>query len=186
MIILASSSPRRKEILSSIIKDYKVIPSNIDEQSINIPRYKKSYPEMLAVAKATDVSLLHPTDIVIGSDTIVYIDNMILGKPKDYDDAYYMLKLLSNRTHQVITGVSIIKDHHIHSFTSIAKVRFKRLSNQEIIDYIKTNEPMDKAGAYAVQGIGSKFIKKIKGDFYTVMGLPKEDLIKKLKELEII
>ena len=127
-----------------------------------------------------------PKDIIIGSDTIVYINKEILGKPKDSTDAYNMLKKLSNKTHKVITGVAIIKDSHIESFTDVAKVTFKKLTDEEIYEYIDTKEPMDKAGAYAIQGIGSKFIKKVKGDFYTVMGLPKEALTKKLKEMKII
>jgi len=186
MIILASSSPRRKEILSMIVDEYKVIPSTLDEHSIHCPANKTIYPEMLATAKAGEVSLMHPGDTVIGSDTIVYIHGQILGKPKDEQNAFDMLSLLSGRTHKVITGVAIVHEHKMYSFASTAKVKFKRMSHQEIYDYIKTKEPMDKAGAYGIQGIGSKFIKSVKGDFYTVMGLPKEDLEKKLKELRII
>lgn len=171
MIVLASKSPRRKELLSLITKNFSVVESHFDESSI-----KENDPiklvKLLSFNKAREVYIDHQNDIIIGSDTIVLIDGKILGKPKDINDAKHMLSLLSGKTHEVVTGVSIIYNDKQITKVSKAKVYFKELSEIEIEDYVNSNEPFDKAGAYAIQGLAAKFIKKITGDYFTIVGLP--------------
>lgn len=178
-IILASQSPRRKELLSLLGLEYDAIPADIDEQ-IDPSNDLVKEIEKLSYQKANHIYSNHKDCLVIGADTIVKINNEVLGKPKNYDDASKMLHMLSNNTHEVVTGVTIIVDDKIETFSSIANVTFYPLTDREIDEYIKTNEPMDKAGAYAIQGIGAKFIKTIDGDFYTIMGLPIAELYHRL------
>lgn len=180
-IILASKSPRRIELLSLLNVDFDTIPADIDEQ-IDINNDLKKEIEKLSFQKANHIYQNNKDALVIGADTIVSINDKVLGKPKSYEHAKDMLRLLSNNTHIVITGVTIISKDKVETFSSIAKVTFVELSEQEIDDYIKTNEPMDKAGAYAIQGIGAKFIKHIDGDFYTIMGLPIAELYQRMKK----
>ncbi|MDO5328492.1 MAG: Maf family protein [Coriobacteriia bacterium] len=172
-IILASQSPRRKEILESLGIDFEVVPANCNEMC------DKTAPNEivmeLAERKAKSVNL---PGIIIGSDTIVVHNNVVFGKPKDKDDAFKMLKQLQDSWHEVYTGVCVIKDSPI-TYYECSHVHMKRLSDNEIWDYIDTGEPMDKAGAYAIQGIGAKLIDEYKGEFETIMGLP----IKRLKTL---
>jgi len=182
MIILASSSPRRKEILELTGFKFKVIPSSFDEESIHVQDCNL-LPYELSYYKAIDVLKDYPHDTIIGSDTIVVIDNEVLGKPRSKEEAKTMLQKLSNKTHEVITGVCILKKEQIIRFTSITHVTFTYLSPKEIQAYVDTNEPMDKAGAYAIQGLGGKYISKIDGDFYTVMGLPLYRVYHELKQL---
>ena len=171
MIILASTSPRRKELLSMAGIEYTCIPSDAEEIiPDDLPADK--VPEHLSFIKADAVFRSHPEDTVIGADTIVYVDGEILGKPKDKDDAFFMLKKLSGRTHTVFTGVTVISPAGRKSFTSSTEVEFYNLSDDEIQRYIETGEPMDKAGAYGIQGYGSILVKRICGDYFTVMGLP--------------
>lgn len=180
-IILASQSPRRKQLLQMLNISFDVMPADIDEQ-INSNNDLVKEIEKLSYQKAYHVFKDNKDALVIGSDTIVKINNEVLGKPKDYYQAKEMLEKLSNETHEVVTGCTIIVDDKIETFSSIAKVTFYQLSDQEIDDYIKTNEPMDKAGAYAIQGLGAKFVKSIEGDFYTIMGLPIAQLYQRLKK----
>ena len=180
-IILASQSPRRKELLSLLGFDFDAIPADIDEQ-INLNNDLVKEIEKLSYQKAFHVAKDHKDEIVIGADTIVKINDAVLGKPKTHEQAKQMLQLLSNNTHEVVTGVTIIVDDKIETFSSVAKVTFYPLSDIEIDEYINTNEPMDKAGAYAIQGIGAKFIKSIDGDFYTIMGLPIAQLYHRLSK----
>ena len=180
-VILASKSPRRKQLLSLLNIDFETIPAEIEEK-IDLNNNLVKEIEKLSYQKAMHVYEKHQDALVIGSDTIVKIDNVVLGKPKTYDEAIKMLKSLSNKTHEVVTGVSIINKGNAETFSSIAKVTFYELSDKEIEDYVKTNEPMDKAGAYAIQGIGAKFIKSIDGDFYTIMGLPIGELYHRLQK----
>lgn len=179
MIILASNSPRRKEILTSLNIAFKCIPADIDE---NINLKGKELVMELAKRKACVVYKENPNDIVLGSDTIVVLDDKIYGKPKDEDDCFNMLKELSNRTHSVITGVCITSKEKTIVFYDEAFVTFREIKDREIYDYINTNEPFDKAGGYAIQGIGNMFIKEYKGDFYTIMGLPKKRVEEELKK----
>ncbi len=169
MIILASNSPRRKELLSLLGYNFKVIPADCDE-NINIKNPKKLVKE-LSFKKAKCIKA-DMNDIVIGSDTVVAIKNKILGKPKDTEDAFNMLNVLSGKTHTVHTGITVIKNNICITKCISSKVKFRKITHQEILDYIKTNEPMDKAGAYAVQGKGSAFVKSIKGDYFSIVGFP--------------
>lgn len=180
-IILASQSPRRKQLLSMLNIPFDVVVADIDEKIDDNNDLVKEI-EKLSFQKANSVYQNNKDAIVIGSDTIVKINDKVLGKPKSYEQAKQMLQALSNNTHEVVTGVTIIKDKKAETFSEIAKVTFYPLSEEEIDDYIKTNEPMDKAGAYAIQGIGAKFVKSIDGDFYTIMGLPVGELYHRLQK----
>lgn len=178
MIILASNSPRRREILTSLNINFKCFPADVDE---NIDLKGNEMVMELARRKAQKVFQSHPEDIILGSDTIVMLNDKIYGKPKDRDDCFNILKELSNKTHSVITGVCIMKRDKTVLFYDEAFVTFKNLEDSDIYDYINTKEPFDKAGGYAIQGIGKRLIKEYKGDFYTIMGLPKEMVRKELK-----
>ncbi len=179
-LILASGSPRRKELLALLNIPFEVVVSNFDEK---IDQDKKLEDEIkrLSFGKAKSVFEKNEDAVVIGADTIVTIDNKVLGKPKDIEDAKRMLTLLSNNVHTVITGVTIISKDKTETFASSSKVYFDQLTDDEIKEYILTKEPMDKAGAYAIQGIGSKFIKKIEGDYYSIVGLPINQIYQKLR-----
>lgn len=182
MFILASASPRRKELISIICDDVKIIPADVSEDfSDDIP--VTAVPEMLAVKKAVAISKEHPEDTVVGADTSVIIDNEILGKPADKEDAKRMLRLLSGKTHQVITGCAIFKNGRSLSFSETTFVTFYPLSEKEIDAYVETLEPMDKAGSYGIQGYGSLLVKSINGDYFNVVGLPVGKLNKMLKRI---
>ena len=180
-IILASGSPRRKEILSKLNLDFEVIPANIDEEIFNEdPIITARY---LAKQKAKSVWIKNKYALVLGSDTVVYFKGKILGKPKDEDEAFRMLKNLSGKWHTVITAVSFFSYGKKLTIHDIARVKFRNLSDKEIWDYIKSGEPMDKAGAYGIQEFGATVVEKIHGNFYTVMGLPIVKVYKVLKEI---
>lgn len=181
MIILASSSPRRKELLSMVGINYVCIPSQAEEI---IPEGlpNESVSEYLSGVKAAEVFKAHPDDTVIGSDTTVMIDGEILGKPADREEAFLMLRKLSGKLHTVYTGVTILSPQCSESFTSKTEVEFFELSDEEILNYIDTGEPMDKAGAYGIQGKGAVLVKRIHGDYFTVMGLPVAETVRRLKE----
>ena len=181
MMILASASPRRNELLSLILDEFQIEPADVDESiENNIPL--EQIPAYLAAKKAKYVSERHPDDIVIGCDTGVFIDNNIIGKPSNEKAAYQILKLLSGRTHHVITGVALCRGGRISCFSQATEVEFYPLSEEEINDYILTGEPMDKAGAYGIQGKGAIFVRGIKGDYFNVVGLPVAMLKRKLEE----
>lgn len=180
-VILASASPRRKELLGYIVPRFEIIPADVDETlPEEIPAEKSA--EFLAVKKAEHISAQYPESIVIGSDTVVIVDGEILGKPSDEADAYRMLKKLSGKVHTVVTGVCISQGEKKKSFSKATRVEFYPLSDEEIRDYIATGDPMDKAGAYGIQGEGCVLIKGIAGDFFTVMGLPAARLKRELAE----
>lgn len=182
MIILASGSPRRKELLSLITEDFKIIPADIDENICEEVKLLKQ-PQYLAEKKARFVfENGHQNDIVIGSDTGVFIDGKMLGKPTDSENAKQMLRQLSGRKHIVITGCSIISKDRCVSFSEETTVEFYKLSDKEIEEYIATNEPLDKAGAYGIQGKGATLVKRIEGDYYNVVGLPVGLLKQKLEQ----
>lgn len=170
-IILASNSPRRKEILSIYTDNFSTKVSNIDE-TINPEKNLKDEISNLSYKKAYCIFKDNRDAVVIGADTIVVYNNEILGKPKDEQDAYRMLKILSNNVHEVITATTIIDNKNIYKDISVSKVYFKKLDDKEIFKYIETKEPMDKAGAYGIQGYAGCFINKIEGDFYSIMGMP--------------
>ncbi len=169
MIILASASPRRKEILELAGFEFKVMPTDVDE---NLPYPMSPGKTVEYLSKIKAMPLKNNEDMIIGSDTVVAIDGKIIGKPKDEEDAFNILKTLSGRTHCVYTGVTILfKDKEI-TFSEKTDVEFYEFSDKEILDYIATKEPMDKAGAYGVQGTACKFVKKINGDYFNVIGFP--------------
>jgi septum formation protein len=183
-VVLASKSPRRCELLSHIIKDFKIISADINEEFsplLKINDIAKHIAEKKANFYADQVKV---NDIYITADTIVILNNEILGKPKDEKDAFNMLKSLSGNSHLVHTGVSIIFNKKIYSFYDETKVTFYSLSNREIKDYINRCQPFDKAGSYGIQDwIGFVGIKKMEGDFFNVMGLPLHKLYRKLNSL---
>lgn len=172
-IILASKSPRRREILENTKVRFSVEESHIDEV-IKLNELPKETVMRLAYEKALDVANHHKESLVIGADTIVVINDTILGKPKDDIEAYNMLKLLSGKTHYVITGFALINlslDKKIID-CQVSQVTFKELSEQCIKDYLQTEESFDKAGAYGIQGYGGLLVKNIQGDYFNIVGLP--------------
>ena len=171
-MILASASPRRKEILENFGFSFKPIVKNIDETSDKTRAEEKILE--IAEKKARAAAIDFPDENVIGADTVVVVDGKILGKPKDEKEAFSMLKSLSGRSHEVITAFSFININKNISYSDyeITKVYFKNLTDDEINWYINTKEPMDKAGAYGIQGKGAFFVEKIEGDFFSVMGFP--------------
>ena len=179
-LILASKSPRRRELMDLLNKPYEVIVSEADE-SIDKNNDLRKEIEHLAYKKAETVFKDNRDAVVVGADTIVVINNEVLGKPKDEDDARRMLRLLSNNVHKVITGVCILSEGKIDNFSCVTKVYFNEMSEEEIDEYVASFEPMDKAGSYAIQGFGAKYIRAIEGDYYTVMGLPIAEVYKRLK-----
>lgn len=182
MLILASRSPRRKELLSIITEDFRIIPA-VGEECADRSLPPDRYVCELARHKAQEIAAQYPGDIVIGADTVVAACGEILGKPRDEDDAKRMLRLLSGTEHHVYTGVCIISEGKNNIFAEDTKVRFFVLSEKEIDDYISTGEPFDKAGAYGIQGIGALLVSGITGDYYNVMGLPVGRLARELKNM---
>jgi len=182
MVILASSSPRRKELLKQLVEDFKIIVPNIDE-SIDRPLKVEDIPLELAYRKAKEISKDHYDDIVIGSDTIVTYDNEVLEKPIDEKDAYRMLSMLNNNTHRVISGVAIIYRDIEIKFIEVSHVTFNKLNEQEILDYIATKDPLDKAGAYGIQNPYINLVKEFSGEYENIVGLPLKRLKKELEKL---
>ena len=180
-VILASKSPRRRELMSLLHIPFEVIVSDIDEQ-IDYSKDLVKEIEKLSYQKAKAVFDKNQDALVIGSDTIVKIGNDVLGKPKSLQEAKDMLHELSDNTHEVVTGVTILYKDKTETFSSVAEVSFYPLSEEEIDEYVNTNEPMDKAGSYAIQGDAAKFIKSINGDYYTIVGLPIAELYHRLKK----
>ena len=182
MIILASASPRRQELLSLICDNYEIMPSDIDE-TVSDDISLENIPEYLATEKARHIHNSHYDDVVIGCDTGVFLDNMMLGKPKSKEDAFNMLSSLSGKTHKVITGCAIFHKDKFVSFSCTTEVEFYELTKDEINAYIATGDCMDKAGAYGIQGKSTIFVKGINGDFFNVVGLPVAMLNKYLKSI---
>lgn len=181
-LILASGSPRRSELLHQMDISFQIQKSNIEE---NLPPH--IHPQeaviLLSSQKAEDVASQFPAYFVLGADTVVSIEQEILGKPSHAKEAYSMLEKLSGTTHQVYTGVSIVVGNRTHSFYERTDVTFWELSEQDITLYIESEEPFDKAGGYGIQGKGAYFVKEIKGDYYNVMGLPLSRTIRELKKM---
>ena len=170
-VVLGSASPRRQELIRKVFDNVLVKVSSVDE---NVPDEvsAESVPEVLAVRKALSVASVVADLPVIGCDTLVIADGRILSKPKDEKDALKTLRDLSGRSHLVITGCAIAYRGTVHCFSEATTVEFYPLSESEIADYVQSKEPMDKAGAYGIQGAGGLFVKAIQGDFYNVVGLP--------------
>lgn len=169
MIILASKSPRRKELLSLITDEFEIKSADVDETLPNGISPKEAV-EYLSKIKAQPFA--NDTDTIIGADTVVCVDDKILGKPTDRQDAFDMLKSLSGRYHSVFTGVTLITPDDSVTFSVETKVKFFELTDEQINDYVATGECDDKAGAYGIQGKGSLLVEKIDGDYFNVVGLP--------------
>lgn len=181
-LILASASPRRRELLEQAGVIFTVIPSNADEDVI-AGETPAEYALRVAKAKAQDVANTQPGHWVLGADTIVVIDDNILGKPKDATDGYRMLRLLSGCIHQVMTAFVLIAangQEYTHQIVATT-VTFKPLSDEQIQEYLATGEPFDKAGAYAVQGIGAALVEKVEGSYTNVVGLPIDEVLEVLR-----
>ncbi len=172
-LILASQSPRRSDLLEQAGLTFSVIPSDVDESTLAMSA-PDVYVRSLAESKAVDISAKHPGSWVIGADTIVLIGRKILGKPGSREEARDMLQRLSGKTHRVLTGYCICckQKNRLFSETVNTAVRFKKLNSAEIEWYIQTGEPFDKAGGYAIQGIGAFLVKSINGSYTNVVGLP--------------
>ncbi len=172
-LILASQSPRRKYLLEQAGLTFRVIPSRIDESDLPLTE-PADYVHQLATAKARDVAVNHPDSWVLGADTIVAVDNRLLGKPESAQDAREMLGRLSGKTHHVYTGFCLVHQRRAICMADTVRtdVVFKTLTDHEIDWYIHTGEPFDKAGAYAIQGLGTFLVRRINGSYTNVVGLP--------------
>lgn len=186
-ILLASQSPRRRELVSLLPWSFKVCVKEVEEKiDLLQPAYENV--KNLALQKAEAVAQSHPSEWVIGADTVVCYEGHILGKPKDEQAAYEMLKMLSGKVHKVYTGVAIVHKEKgcTRTFYEETKVTMQQLTDEEINDYISTKEPLDKAGAYGIQGFGARYIVGIEGDYFNVVGLPVHavytELLKRLEE----
>ncbi|MFB0844294.1 Maf family protein [Paenibacillus oleatilyticus] len=187
-LVLASSSPRRQELIQMLGLPFEIVTNDVDETVSNDLSPKQIVEELsLRKAKASITRVTDSQSIVIGSDTIVVYSQEVLGKPKDQEDAFRMLKLIEGKTHQVYTGITCIDvgESRIVTRSRVTDVRMKALSDEQIRAYIATGEPMDKAGAYAVQGIGSTIVESINGDHFNVVGMSLSLLSEMLEELGV-
>lgn len=185
-IILASGSPRRGELLEQIKLPFKVLVSDIDEESIEKVE-PQEWVQSLALAKAKNVGTRLEKGLVIGADTIVVLGEKVLGKPKSSQEAVEMLEFLSGQTHQVMTGIALVDVLSGKELTDVevTHVKFRDLSDREIEAYVAHGEPMDKAGAYGIQGLGAIFVESISGCYFNVVGLPLSKLVQCLKRFGV-
>jgi len=181
MLVLASASPRRQELLRSAGISFEVQPADIPENALP-GEAAKDCAERLARDKALAVAHQRPHDCVLGADTVVVVDGQILGKPIDAADAARMLRLLSGREHQVITGVCLVVSGEPSTASETTLVTVSEITEKDIGDYVSSGEPMDKAGAYAIQGVASRWIPRIEGDYSNVVGLPVALVLRMLRE----
>ena len=181
-VILASQSPRRRELLTLVGIPHEVRPADIDE-SYSAGELPRAHAERLAREKAGVVARMAPDAVVIGSDTIVVIDGDVLGKPRDEHEAAAMLVRLSGRTHTVMTAIAVHWRGALRSAVEQVDVTFHTLTSAEIAAYIATREPMDKAGAYGIQGFGATIVARVDGDYFAVMGLPLQRMVRLMAEL---
>jgi septum formation protein len=180
-IVLASASPRRQELLKNAGINFVIRPANIDEIQ-RAGEDATAFAERMARDKARAVHPFAPDCVILGADTVVVAGDQVLGKPSDEEDAARMLRLLADRRHFVITGVCLIGDDFEDVRSETTAVHFAALTDVEIRDYVSTGEPMDKAGAYAIQGRASRWISKIEGDYFNVVGLPVDLVWRMLRE----
>lgn len=181
-LILASGSPRRKELLEQVNVHFNIEVSDIVEE-VPIGANPEDVVTSLAVQKAQAIAEKFPDDLILGADTIVTYEGKILGKPKGIEDAKEMLTMLSGKEHIVMTGVAIIQGSNVTKFYEATNVSFWELTDQEINDYIASGEPFDKAGAYGIQGLGATLVKRIEGDYFSVVGLPLARVIRELRKI---
>jgi len=183
-VILASQSPRRRELLTLVGITHEVQPADIDETYLAGEK-PAPHAERLARGKCAVVAAREPDALVIGSDTIVVVDGDVLGKPANAGEAAHMLRRLSGRSHLVVTAVAVAWRGETRSAVEEVNVTFHSLSDDDIAAYIATREPMDKAGAYGIQGYGATIVERVDGDYFAVMGLPLQLLVRVLRELGI-
>jgi len=182
-LILASASPRRSELLRNARVSFEVVPANLREEPL-ANEMPLDYAQRLARDKARAVLARYPDRMVLGADTVVVVDEHLLEKPRDAADAKRMLRLLSGRAHEVITGVCLANSQFERTEAEVTKVVFSQMSEQEIADYVASGEPMDKAGAYGIQGMASRWVERIEGDYFNVVGLPVARVCRMLKRCE--
>ena len=185
-VILASASERRQELLSRIIEEFDIMVSGFDENTVVFNDSISEYVKEISKGKALEIKeKITDNAIIISADTVVAFDGRILGKPKDRKDAFQMLKSLQGKSHEVYTGVTVIntKNNIIKQDSVATEVTFSEISDDEIIKYIETGEPLDKAGAYGIQGKGGVFVEKINGCYYNVVGLPLNRLKAMIEEV---
>ena len=187
-LILASASPRRRELLAYLFRKFEIQAADIDETPLQ-DEAPEPYVERMAKEKALAVSALNPKKVVLGSDTAVILKGQILGKPQNKEDALSMLGQLSGHWHQVFTAVCVAREDSVLLETVITRVKFTEVSRSDAEDYWQTGEPQDKAGSYAIQGIGGKFVEKIEGSVSAVVGLPlceTNELLKRVLTMEVV
>lgn len=188
-LILASASERRHELLKRLTSDFEIVISTFDEDKVKFEGDCGEYVKKISRGKALDVGKKHSGDfLILGCDTIVAFEGKVLGKPKDVEDAASMLRMLSGGIHQVYSGITVYNtlSNKILSDFIRTDVKFSKISERDIDKYIKTGEPMDKAGAYGIQGYGGVFVEEIHGCYYNVVGLPLNRLSNLLKDMGVI
>ncbi|PYO77035.1 MAG: septum formation protein Maf [Gemmatimonadetes bacterium] len=183
-VVLASASPRRRQLLNLIGIAHDVRPANIDE-AMRQRETPRRHAERLAREKATAIAARDPDLITIGADTVVVINRRVLGKPRDEAEAIQMLTQLNGRQHTVITAIAVARGRKLRSSIEEVQVKFRRLRDEEIEAYVATGEPMDKAGAYGIQGYGATIVERIEGDYFAVMGLPLARLTALMRDLGV-
>jgi septum formation protein len=183
-VVLASSSPRRRDLLNLVGISHEVRAPNIDE-TMRARETPRRHAERLAREKAKAIATRDPNLITIGADTIVVVNRKVLGKPRDTVQAAAMLKQLSGRQHTVVTAVAVARGKKLRSAVEEVRVKFRKLHDDEIDAYIATGEPMDKAGAYGIQGYGATMVECVEGDYFAVMGLPLARLVGLLRDLGV-
>jgi septum formation protein len=184
MLILASASPRRRELLTQAGLTFEIHAAHIDESRLpNEPADK--YVQRLALEKAQAIHILHPTATILGADTTVVLDTEIMNKPTNPADAARMLRALANRTHQVYTGIAVVTATTQRVHLETTNVTFSEVSEPDLAAYIASGDPLDKAGAYGIQGFAARWIPRIEGDYFNVVGLPIAATIRLLNEVEI-
>jgi septum formation protein len=183
-VVLASASPRRRDLLDLIGIRHTVSPADVDE-SLRVGELPEAYVERLAREKAETLAASHADSLIIGADTTVVIDDLVLAKPQDAGDAERMLGMLSGRSHTVMTAVAVNYQGKTVSGVEIVDVTFRALSEDEIRNYVATGEPMDKAGSYGIQGYGATIVRRIDGDYFAVMGLSLVKLVALMGEVGV-
>ena len=181
-LILASQSPRRAELMRMLNLEFEVMPADIDEKYLR-HEAAPAHAQRLAREKAQVIAAQNPDALVVGSDTVVVIDRSVLGKPRDETEAVAMLMRLEGRVHRVATGIAVAHGENVVAETEIVRVKFRTFDEGTAREYVKTREPMDKAGAYGIQGYGASLVEWVHGDYFAVMGLPVQRMIRIFEQL---